>query len=361
MRRIAPSGRAARHNVGIDLHMKSLEMCVVDDLGQEERRARLPLTSDEAVKTALRTLLRWSSGGRFAVEAVGMNRWLVEALQERGCEVVVVDPLKLGLKALGKKTDRRDAYEIARRLALGDIDRNARTYYPTLLEYTGRKVPRTRQRLVNMRQQLVNQIRALFRAYHIPVKPARLQTPYALRWLSIQKLPSEGLTMSLRALVHSLAAVQRSIDALDAEIRQLAKAPEVALLVESLPSIADKSALMLLRELGDVSRFCDSRCLASYAGLAPRVNQSADRAHHGSITHRGSRMLRTVLVQWAVRLLARNETAKAWAAPRLKRAHKNKVRVALARRLLVGLYHMLKTNEPFDLERCLNMQRALNR
>ena len=41
----------------------------------------------------------------------------------------LVDPTKMNLRMLGKKTDRRDAYELARRLRLGDVDRNAATYF----------------------------------------------------------------------------------------------------------------------------------------------------------------------------------------------------------------------------------------
>ena len=57
--------------------------------------------------------------------------------------------------------------------------------------------------------------------------------------------------------------------------------------------------------------------------------------------------------QWAVRLLTTDVRVQAWAKPRLLRAHKNKVRIALARRLLVGVYVMLARGEVFSLERCL--------
>ena len=55
-------------------------------------------------------------------------------------EIVVADAAKLGLSTLGKKTDRRDAREMARRLRLGDIDRHATTYYPSDDEYGVRKL-----------------------------------------------------------------------------------------------------------------------------------------------------------------------------------------------------------------------------
>jgi len=85
----------------------------------------------------------------------------------------------------------------------------------------------------------------------------------------------------------------------------------------------------------------------------PRVIESGQRSYHGPLVNHGNRELRFVLGEWAVQLLARNELVKRWAQPRLKRSPKNQVRVALARRLLVGVWHTLRTGEAFNLERCL--------
>jgi len=85
---------------------------------------------------------------------------------------------------------------------------------------------------------------------------------------------------------------------------------------------------------------------------------SADKAHHGKITRRGNSELRWILSEWAVRLLSRNPLVQRWAAPLLRRMHKNKVRIALARRLLIGVYFMLRRGEAFSLERCLAVKPA---
>jgi len=57
--------------------------------------------------------------------------------------------------------------------------------------------------------------------------------------------------------------------------------------------------------------------------------------------------------QWSVRLLAFNSTVKEWAEPLRLRMHRNKVRMALARRLLIGIYIMLTRGDEFSLDRCL--------
>ncbi len=119
------------------------------------------------------------------------------------------------------------------------------------------------------------------------------------------------------------------------------------------PGLCTNAATTLVVELGDLQRFRNSKAVASYAGLVPRVANSADKTHHGRITKRGNRELRWILSEWAVRLLSFNATAKEWAKPLLLRMHRNKVRMALARRLLVGIYIMLTRGEVFSLERCL--------
>ena len=116
-------------------------------------------------------LTQWKDGGRVCVEALGMNRWFVNACQERGLEVVVVDATKMCLRMLGKKTDRRDAYELARRLRLGDIDRNLTTYFANEEEFAGRKLVRTRHKLTQLRQEVVNQIRSLLATYRVAEPP----------------------------------------------------------------------------------------------------------------------------------------------------------------------------------------------
>src|SRR5262245_22774335 len=124
---------SAAYFIGVDLHQSVIQVCVLDADGEivDERRFRGE-TLEEGLKVV--KFVRRRKSVRVAVEAIGMNRWFVNALREH-CEVVVVDASKLNLRALGKKTDRRDAYEIARRLWLGDIDRNATTYYASEAEY----------------------------------------------------------------------------------------------------------------------------------------------------------------------------------------------------------------------------------
>jgi transposase len=344
--------------VGIDLHKELIQVCVLDARGEKITEQRYAGGTLEQGHAVVKVLGQWKKGGQYAVEALGMNRWLVNAMLEQKMNVLVVDAVKLNLRMLGKKTDRRDAYEIARRLWLGDIERNAKTYYPSEEEYGCRKLLRTRHKLVQIRQQLVNQVRGLLNAYRVASPKGELTSKKNLERLSLIELPAKLLTECLRNLEQTLRSVQGSIDALTQRVKQEASSEDASSLHKNLAGVGPQTALTLVRELGDVSRFTSARAVASYAGLAPRVANSADKAHHGKITKRGNSELRWILSEWAVRMLARNPLVQRSAAPLQRRMHKNKVRIALARRLLIGVYFMLRRGEPFSLERCLSTRAA---
>lgn len=342
-----------RYHVGIDLHKTVAQVCVTDEQGVVVAERRLPVADAADGRALVDFLAQWREGGRYVVEAIGMNRWLVNACREIGLDLVVADAAKLGLSALGKKTDRRDALEMARRLRLGDVDRYAATYYPSDREYGVRKLVRVRHGLVHVRQELVNQARGLLNAYLVRPPVAELHSRTGLAWLRTCTLSTDAMTACLHAIAAAMASVQEQIDGLSARIDAVGKEEKVRCLIDCLPGVGAQTAATLVYELGDVTRFRGARAAASYAGLVPRVAQSADTSHHGRLTKRGSRELRWTLSQWAVRLIASDPRVKAWARPRLRRAHKNKVRIALARRLLVGVYVMLSRGEVFSLERCL--------
>ncbi len=206
-----------KHFVGIDLHKTILQVCVLDTDGEIVKERRFRGESLEDGLAVVEWLTQWKPGGRFCVEAVGMNRWFVNACQDQGLQIVVVDPTKLDLRMLGKKTDKRDAYELARRLRLGDIDRSAVTYFPDDVEFGGRKLVRTRHRLTQLRQQLVNQIRAMLASYRVESPGSRLYTKRALKNLRETSLVCKDQTLSLHALVASLEKIQFEIERLTSE------------------------------------------------------------------------------------------------------------------------------------------------
>lgn len=348
-----------QYHVGIDLHKTVLQACVVDAKGEVVQEHRMRIPDLAAGEVALDWLAPYLAQGRLAVEALGCNRWFVNACLARRWDVLVVNAARLALKRDGHKTDRRDAREIARRLYLGDLHRDARTYYPTEAEYGHRKLLRIRHGQVEKRTHTIAEIRAILNAYKITPPNGQLRSRRAIAWLRTVELPTPDLKLAFEILVDDLENVQQRVSALNKAVKgcyeQDIPAQELG---STLPMVAAQTVLTIQAELGDAHRFRGARAVASYGGLPPRVTASADTAHHGRVTKRGNAHLRWILGQWAVRLLMRSEVAKAWAAPMYRRMHKNKVRVALARRLLIGVWITLTRGEVFSLERCLGLPRS---
>lgn len=345
--------KKAQYFIGIDLHKTVIQVCVVNKTGEVHEEFRQRLDEEGAEQEVVQRLRRWRTNGQFVVEAQGLNRWFVNACQTAGLRILVSNPVILNLKWSGKKTDRRDAYELARRLWLGDIEQHAQTYYPTEAEYGQRKLLRVRHKCVALRQQVINQLRGILGAYRVPAPQTVLYTATSIAKLEQVKMSTPELTFCVQTLVTVLKALQQAIAPLTRRIEQCAEAPRVATLQDQLPSVGAQTALTLDAELGDLTRFGSAKQLCSYAGLVPRVTDSADHQHHGRLTKRGNAEVRWIVGQWALRLLASNPLVQAWATARARRLHKNKVRVALARRLLVGVYVSPRKGEPFSLQHCL--------
>lgn len=345
---------AVQWYVGIDLHRNSMQVQVLDGKGKPVEALAVRLLGQADRARALEQLARWRRGGRYAVEAMGLNRWLVNGMQGAGMDVVVANPTRLGLKTHGKKTDRQDALELARRLWLGDIETHALTYYPDDTRYGRRKLLRTRKSLVGIRTRCGNQIRSLLNAYGITPPVGALYHRPLLEWLAEVPLPTEEMREVVQSLAAILEATEGQVKRLDTRIKQLASTGTAAQL-QGIPQVGALTALTVTEEMGEMDRFRSTRASASYAGLVPRVDQSAERTRTGRLTRRGNPELRHILGQMAIRLLYSNRMVQRWAKPRLKRLSKNKVRIALARRLLVGLVASQRNGETFNLRRCLNL------
>ncbi len=351
---------AYAYTCGVDLHRDSAQICVVDARGERVQERRFTFGS-ATTRTSLLDFIVGLGRVEVAVESVGMNRWFVNGLEARGLvvgqDLLVVHAAFLRLSESGKKTDRRDAREIARRLHLGDLRRRGRSYYATEAECDTRRLLRTRRELVKQRQQCISTLRGMFRAYALSMPRGTLWSQSSLQWLSehVTQLPTGAFAAG--SLVCVLQRTQQEILRLETEIRRRARRDRRASdLMREVPQVAELTALTLVAELGDLSRFDGPRQAAAYPGLVPSVNDSGDAQRHGRLIKPGNRHLRWILGQVAVRLLASNARVKQWAVPYRKRMPTNRIRTALARRLLVGIYRSQQRGERFSLERCLGMK-----
>ena len=94
-------------------------------------------------------------------------------------------------------------------------------------------------------------------------------------------------------------ALQQPIDRLDWEVHQRAKAEPGVKVLTQLPGVGPFTALVILAETGDITRFGSARKLAAWAGLTPTVRGSDRTVRHGHISKQGSAWLRWILCEAA--------------------------------------------------------------
>ena len=156
--------KKAAYFIGIDLHKTVVQGCVVNKHGEVHEEFRQRLDEPKAEARVLQRLRRGKTTGQYGVEAQGLKRWFVNACQTLGMRLLGANPTTVNLKRSGRKPDRREASELARRLWLGDIEKHARTYYPCDEEDGKRKGLRVRHKCGALRQQVINQLRGLLGA-----------------------------------------------------------------------------------------------------------------------------------------------------------------------------------------------------
>ncbi|MGP4091785.1 IS110 family transposase, partial [Streptomyces sp. KR55] len=184
-----------------------------------------------------------------------------------------------------------------------------------------------------------NRIHAVL-AEHGLERPGACFTAAGRAWLEGLDLPDASRTV-VDQLLALLDALKEPIDALDQLLAARARGdPRVAALTR-LPGAGTFTALVIVTEVGDISRFPDARKLASWAGLTPTVRSSDLTVRHGHISKQGSAWLRWILCEAAQTAKRSPEFAGTYQAIAHRRGKKIAT-TAIARKLITRAYHVLQ-------------------
>src|SRR5947209_6534981 len=141
---------------------------------------------------------------------------------------------------------------------------------------------RLRATLVRQRTRLKNQVHAVLhqQGLHSPVTD--LFGKRGRQWLTGLKLPV-GARESVNVCLRLLDGYSEEVQKQNLQLSERAKQDPRAQWLMTIPGIGECSAMMLLAEIGDLGRFRDKEALCSYAGLVPRVRESAGKAARSGI------------------------------------------------------------------------------
>src|SRR5690348_9226445 len=325
--------------VGIDVHRKRSQVAVVTEDGTVELNKNVVNGSEPM----LRLIGDLPSGTPVAFEAAFGWGWLVQLLEDYGFEPHLVHPLRCKAIASARlKNDKVDAAILAQLLR---ADLLPEAWIAPAQVRQLRAVLRHRASLVRLGTQQRNRIHAVA-AGHGYDRSASYWTGPGRGWLAELDLPaaSREIVTDCLAVIDGLAPL---IERIDGELRQHAKADPRVKVLTALPGIGQFTALMMLAEIGDITRFGSARKLASWAGLTPTVRGSDLKVRHGHISKQGSAWLRWVLNQAAQTAKRSPEFAASYAAI-AKRRGKKIATIAVARKLLTRAWHLLNEMQATD-------------
>jgi transposase len=340
--------RQHRFYCGIDLHARTLAVCVLDAQGQVAARLSVA-ASPQAVLEALAPFR-----DDLAVACECMFAWygLADLCQEQKIPFVLGHALYMKAIHGGKaKNDKIDAEKIARLLRGGNL--SIAYVYPRAMRAT-RDLLRRRTFLVRQRAHLLAHVVNTNSQYNLP--PLTRKLSYAANRVELNLAARFGDPSVRKAVEADLALV----DACDTQIRALelyltrtAKVDDTQAYqrLRSVPGIGPVLALVMLYEIHDVRRFEEVGQFLSYARLVRCSHESAGKKKGTGGNKIGNAHLKWAFSEATCLFLRGSEQAKQWLARRQKKRGKARALGALAARLGRAVYHLLRKQEAFDSQR----------
>jgi transposase len=253
--------------------------------------------------------------------------------------MILVHPPHVDLIARAQvKTDKKSAFTLARLHAVGLLPS---VWVPPQEVRDHRALVSQRAKMVRLSTQAKNRLHAVLHRHHLPLpEEGGLFDPLNRDWwLSLDISPIEHIR--IQSDLDTLAFAQTQVAHLEEAILLVAIHDERVLFLIQLPGIGLITAVTLLAAIGDVSRFPTAKHLVGYAGLGARVHDSGLTHHTGRITKSGRRDIRAAMVEAAHTACRVHPHWKAELARLEPRLGHNKAIVAIARKLLVAVWHVL--------------------
>jgi len=320
--------------VGVDIHKRFSQVHVQSQDGNALAQVRLEHDDPDSIRDFFGEL---PGTVHVAVEATMGWMWLADELQALGCTVHLTHQKKA--KAISEsrlKTDKVDAETLCHLLRTGFLP-EAYLAPPHVRDQRMRL--RYRMALVHMRIRVKNAIHAILVRYNIRLPYADIFGRKGMQVLKELVLPPPA-PACLKGWLELLEFLQSQIALAEHSLYMGCQDDSRVELLTSIPGIGKLTAHLILAEMGDVSNFCRPRKLASYAGLAPSVHQSAERFRTGH-TAPGRPYLKWALVE-AARAASRKDPALSRFYERKKRQKGSaKATVAVARKLSKIVWHVL--------------------
>lgn len=333
---------------GLDVSLKEISICVIDDTGTIVARGVSP-ADPEGVAGWFRT--RSLSPTQIVHESGQLSIWLQRGLERLGLSVLCIDARKAhkSLSARPNKSDAADAEGLAQL---------ARTGWFTPVHVRSEEADRLRSlinaraQLIDLRKDLEGHIRGILKTFGIRLtgigkgrqrQGFRDQLAAAGERDSVLRTIADGFIAAHTTLCRAAAE-------LDHAVKEKAVSHPVARRLMTIPGMGPIVSLSFIALIDDPARFPRVGDVGAFLGLTPRRHQSGEIDWSGRISKCGDRAVRSLLFEAASTLISRVaqfSALKSWAVRLAGRRGFAKAAVATARKLAVLMLSIWKNKTEF--------------
>jgi len=286
------------------------------------------------------------------MEACLSAHFVSRTLRALGHEPRIIPAIYVKPLVKGQKNDYNDAEAIAE----AALRPNLRFVQEKTQDQLDRQAcHRVRARLVSRRTGTINQSRAFLIEQGIAVRsgPRALRNSLFVILENRKDEISPRMTKLILGLYEDWCGLDERIDIVTGEIEELSRVEAKCQRLMSVPGIGPVISTGIVAAIGTGEAFERGRDFGAWLGLVPRQHSTGGRSILGRISKRGSKYLRTLLIQAAKVLLMRPHNWSrfsfgAWLKTASERLHRNKLAVALANKLARIAWSVLRHDKAFD-------------
>lgn len=334
---------------GIDLHARSLYLCVVDHNGKN----LLHKDIKAAPEPLLKALTPYIGELVVGVECMHCWYWIADFCEDHGIEFILGHALYMKAIHGGKaKNDRIDSFKIARLIRGGNFP--LAYVYPKEMRAT-RDLLRRRTKMVRYSAQFKAHVSNTSTQYNqLPPAKGKLRTATGREEMA-ESFDDTAVQRSIDMDVHLVATFDQEIQQVEHFVEKLAKQHNQRdlKLLQTIHGIGRILALTILLEIGDITRFDTVQQFASYGRLVKCKAESAGKTYGTQGNKIGNAHLKWAFSEAAVTHLKGNPEAQAYLEKLQRRMSKAKALSVLAHKLGRCVFYMLKNQQVFDEKKFL--------
>ena len=299
------------------------------------------------------------------MEACGPSGWINDICEEKGVKTLVCSTNEeaWSWKATKRKTDRDDALKLAQMSLLNTL---VPVHVPKPRIREQRAFIKYRKSIDHDINRLKNSIRSIFANRGIEIDTGQRAWYTGRSHIDSFRKPIEDCTVDelwrgqldmqlsrLDDLTEKLESLETKLDGFAAEN------PDIVRLM-TIPGVGRKTAEALVAAIDDPHRFKNARHLSSYLGMTPKQHQSGEIDRNGRISKRGSKLVRSMLLQCAWISIRYNRWSKK-TFDRIaggSKTRRKKAGIALARKIGVIAWAMMRDQTDWDASKVLPAEEA---